>query len=279
MCPLAGVIFFRYTQYIIIVDYLSCFLGTAMNYVGIDIGSTASKAVVMDEEKQTVLYKKVMPSGWNSKETGEVLLQWIYSLGFVRDQLKITATGYGRVSVPYADSTVTEITCHGRGAAFLADGDVTVIDIGGQDIKVIVLQNGKVLDFVMNDKCSAGTGKFLEVMANRLGLSLEEMFDCAARGKRVQISSMCTVFAESEVISLMGKGTPREDIAAGVIHSICSKVTLLASRKPKTGRYFLTGGFCSSPYVLTVLSVMLETEIKTHEDARFAGAIGAALSA
>jgi len=250
-----------------------------MNYVGIDIGSTASKAVVLDEDKHAILYKKVMPSGWNSKETGEVLQQWIYSLGFIRDKLKIVATGYGRVSVPYADSTVTEIACHGRGAAFLTDGNSTVIDIGGQDIKVIVLQNGKVLDFVMNDKCSAGTGKFLEVMANRLGLSLEEMLNYAAKGKRVRISSMCTVFAESEVISLMGKGTPREDIAAGVIHSICSKVTLLVNRKPKTDRYFLTGGFCGSPYVLHELSSMLGTEITTHEDARFAGAIGAALSA
>ena len=250
-----------------------------MYYVGIDIGSTASKAVVLDEDKHIVLHKRVVPSGWNSKETGEQLLQWIYSQGFIRDQLKIIATGYGRVSVPYADSTVTEITCHGRGAAFLADGNVTVIDIGGQDTKVIVLQNGKVLDFVMNDKCSAGTGKFLEVMANRLGLSLPEMFDYAAKGKEVKISSMCTVFAESEVISLMGKGTPREDIAAGVIQSICSKVTLLVNRKQKADRYFLSGGFCGSPYVVQVLSRMLGTEIQTHEDARYAGAIGAALSA
>ncbi|MEL3905643.1 MAG: acyl-CoA dehydratase activase [Treponema sp.] len=250
-----------------------------MNYVGIDIGSTASKAVIFDEYKHGILHKKVIPSGWNSKETSEVLRQWIESLGFIREQLKIVATGYGRVSVPYADTAVTEITCHGRGAAFLASGTTTVIDIGGQDIKVIVLQNGKVLDFIMNDKCSAGTGKFLEVMANRLGLSLEEMFDYAARGKRVQISSMCTVFAESEVISLMGKGTAREDIAAGVIYSICSKVSLLANRKPKADAYFLTGGFCSSPYIITVLSGLLGAEIKTHEDARFAGAIGAALSA
>jgi len=250
-----------------------------MYYVGIDIGSTASKAVVLDEEKQALLHKKVMPTGWNSKETAEVLQQWLYSLGLARDQLKIVATGYGRVSVPYADTTVTEITCHGRGAAFLADGNATVIDIGGQDIKVIVLRNGKVLDFVMNDKCSAGTGKFLEVMANRLGLSLEEMFDYAERGKRVQISSMCTVFAESEVISLMGKGTAREDIAAGVVHSICSKVALLVKRKPPAEQYFLTGGFCKSPYVLHVLGDLLEIEIKTHEDARFAGAVGAALSA
>ncbi|MGI5099949.1 hypothetical protein E4N70_09450 [Treponema vincentii] len=119
------------------------------------------------------------------------------------------------IGFQFLDSTVTEITCHGRGAAFLADGNVTVIDIGGQDIKVIVLQNGKVLDFVMNDKCSAGTGKFLEVMANRLGLLLPEMFDYAAKGKEVKISSICTVFAESEVISLMGKGTPR-GVTAGI---------------------------------------------------------------
>lgn len=250
-----------------------------MNYIGIDIGSTASKVVIFDEKKEKILHKMTLPSGWNSKETGLEILKWIEGLGFKRENIKIVATGYGRVSVPYADKTITEITCHAKGTNFLFARDVTVVDIGGQDTKIIIIKNGQVIDFIMNDKCSAGTGKFLEIMANRLGLTLEEMFNYAKAGSDVKISSMCTVFAESEIISLMGKGTSKEDIAAGVVNSICEKVTTLANRKPKSEIYFLTGGFCGSDYVVERLSKKLEADVKTHQDARFAGAIGAALLA
>ncbi|MDY2987591.1 MAG: acyl-CoA dehydratase activase [Peptoniphilus sp.] len=250
-----------------------------MNYVGIDIGSTASKVVIFDEEKSTILNKKIMPSGWNSKETGEEIKKWLESLGYKKSALKIVATGYGRVSVPYADKTITEITCHGKGTSYLHNGDTTVIDIGGQDTKIIVLKNGQVMDFIMNDKCSAGTGKFLEVMANRLGINLNEMFELAENGTQVKISSTCTVFAESEIISLMGKGTSKEDIAAGVVNSICAKVVALVNKKQKSDSYFLTGGFCESDYVIDELSKRLGVEVTSHKDARFAGAIGAALLA
>lgn len=249
-----------------------------MYYVGIDIGSTASKVVVMGEDKEEILHRRLLPSGWNSKETGLEILRWLKELGLTREEVRIVATGYGRVSVEYADKTLTEITCHGKGAGFLMDGDFTVVDIGGQDTKVIVMKKGMVQDFIMNDKCSAGTGKFLEVMANRLGLSLEEMFDYAKRGTEVKISSTCTVFAESEIISLMGKGTKREDIAAGVVDSICAKVASLVHRKPKDERYFLTGGFCDSPYIVKELTRRLGAPVTSHPDGRFAGAIGAAIS-
>lgn len=250
-----------------------------MNYIGIDIGSTASKVVILDENKNEILHKLTLPSGWNSKETGLQILKWIEDLGYKRDEISIVATGYGRVSVPYADKSITEITCHGKGANYLFNQDTTIIDIGGQDTKIIVMKNGQVMDFIMNDKCSAGTGKFLEIMANRLGLSLEEMFDFAKKGSQVKISSTCTVFAESEIISLMGKGTPKEDIAAGVVNSICTKVTSLVNRKPQSNIYFLTGGFCQSDYVVEELARRLGAEVKTHPDARYAGAIGAAFLA
>ena len=248
-----------------------------MLYAGIDIGSTAAKAVLMNEDKNNILAKNLMPSGWNSRETAEKLLVWLLSLGYSRDEIKIIATGYGRVSVPYADSTLTEITCHGKGAAFLAGDDLTVIDIGGQDTKVIIIKNGRVIDFVMNDKCSAGTGKFLEVMANRMGLTQTEFFALAENGKDIKISSMCTVFAESEIVSLMGLGTPREDIACGAVGSVVSKVATLVSKKNTTGKYFLTGGFCESPLLIRKLSETLRAEVFTTPEARFAGAIGAAL--
>lgn len=247
-----------------------------MYYAGIDIGSTASKCVVMNEEKSTLLHKKIVPSGWNSKETGEGLLQWIEKM--VRgEECTIIATGYGRISVPFANKTITEITCHGRGAYFLLGHDATIIDIGGQDTKVVVLKNGNVADFIMNDKCSAGTGKFLEIMANRLGLSLSEMFEEASIGRDITLSSTCTVFAESEVISLMGKGSPRCDIAKGVVNQIVLKTASLVNRKPPCDEYFLTGGFSNSPYVISELEKKLRKKVLTSQDAVFAGAIGAAL--
>lgn len=248
-----------------------------MKHVGIDIGSTASKVAIMDDDKKEILYTKILPSGWNSRETGEEIKSWIESLNL--GDVGIVATGYGRISVPYADKTVTEITCHAKGALFLNPNDMTVIDIGGQDTKVIVVEDGMVSDFLMNDKCSAGTGKFLEVMANRLGLSLQEMFEFARKGEPVPISSVCTVFAESEIISLMGKGTPREDIASGVVQSIVKKVAALSSKRLKSGDVFLTGGFCDSDYVIEELSKELGATVHTDPRARFAGAIGAALLA
>ncbi|MBQ9526829.1 MAG: CoA activase [Fretibacterium sp.] len=248
-----------------------------MFFAGIDIGSTAAKAVLMNEAKDAILARKLMPSGWNSRETAEELLNWLLSLGHEREDIQITATGYGRVSVPYADNTLTEITCHGKGASFLGGNDLTVIDIGGQDTKVILLKNGRVMDFIMNDKCSAGTGKFLEVMANRLGVTLPEFFAMAERGKDITISSMCTVFAESEIVSLMGQGTPREDIARGAVGSVVAKVLALAGRKGVCGACFLTGGFCETPLMVRKLASALNAEVRTHPDARFAGAIGAAL--
>lgn len=250
-----------------------------MNFVGIDIGSTATKVVVMDETKTKIHKGKIMPSGWNSKDTAREVLTWLLEEeGFKREELVIVATGYGRISVPFADRTVTEITCHGKGAYFLGAEDGAVIDIGGQDTKLILLDRGMIADFIMNDKCSAGTGKFLEIMANRLGLSLEEMFDYAQKGREIPISSTCTVFAESEIISLMGEGASREDIAAGVVLSIAQKVETLVNRKARVDNYFLTGGFCHSEYMRKVLSEKLGAEVKTHAMAGYAGAIGAALS-
>lgn len=245
-----------------------------MYYIGIDIGSTASKVVVLDEKKKNILDSIILPTGWNARETSDNILDWINDK--CEGERRIVATGYGRVSVPYADKTVTEITCHGKGAYFLYGKDATIIDIGGQDTKVIVMEEGRVTDFKMNDKCSAGTGKFLEVMANRLALTLNEMFEYAQRGEKIQLSAMCTVFAESEVISMLGNGVSRENICSGVINSICTKVVSLASKKASES-YFLTGGFCRSEYIINELSSLLEAEIFTHKDARLAGAIGAAL--
>lgn len=248
-----------------------------MYTIGIDIGSTATKAAVI--EGGTKLVRTwLFQTGFSSVEAAEQVRKTLCENGFDPADHPVIATGYGRVAVPYATKAVTEITCHGKGAAFLFGNDGVVIDVGGQDTKIIVLSKGKVINFVMNDKCSAGTGKFLEIMANRLGVSQAELSDLAASGNLTTISSMCTVFAESEVISLIGKGAPRADIANGVIESVVARVVSLASRHT-ADQYYLTGGLCDNSYIVSRLSAHLKAPVETAPEARFAGAIGAALSA
>lgn len=259
-----------------------------MYRIGIDIGSTMTKVAVMDEAGEELLDTILRPTGFNSAVTATELRDELTARGYLdpaaeesvgdgAEAARIVATGYGRISVPYADKTVTEITCHGRGAVWLFEPDGTVIDVGGQDTKVIQLAGGRVKKFVMNDKCSAGTGKFLEVMADRMGVTQEELAKLAAQGQPITISSMCTVFAESEVISLVGQGTPKADIAHGVVESVVSRVCTLATQFPSEG-YFLTGGLCENVYVVGRLSAALKAPVRTDPRARYAGAIGAALS-
>ena len=247
-------------------------------YTGIDIGSTASKVVVLDEEK--IVNYFVIPTGWSSKETSAAIAARLAESGTpVGEEMKVIATGYGRVAVDYAAKTVTEITCHGKGGYALHGSDCTIVDIGGQDTKVITVENGMPTSFLMNDKCSAGTGKFLEIMANRLGMDLGELFDMAAKGEPLAISSMCTVFAESEVISHIGNGERREDIAAGVVESVVNKVAGLCSRHSMKGDVMLTGGLCECEYLINCLSKKLGARVYADPMGRFAGALGAALIA
>lgn len=247
-----------------------------MYQVGIDIGSSAAKVAVM--ENGAVIKTLLLSTGFNSRNTADEIYETLKADGITKDNASYVATGYGRISVPYADRSVTEITCHGKGAWHLFGKNGTVIDIGGQDTKGIALKNGRVMKFIMNDKCSAGTGKFLEVMTNRLGLTQKELSELAMKGNPITISSMCTVFAESEVISLIGKGTPREDIANGVIDSVVMKVVSLISQVPSE-QYFLTGGLCEDEYVVGRLSQVLGAPVESMPLARYAGAIGAALLA
>ena len=247
--------------------------------IGIDIGSTCAKTIVMDENKN-ILHRLLQPTGWSRVDTAQAIHEKLESLGIDFAQAKVVATGYGRISVPYADKCVTEITCHGRGTCFVYGSEnLTVIDIGGQDTKLISVENGMVKDFIMNDKCSAGTGRFLEVMANTLGLRPEELCQLAAKGGGISISSMCTVFAESEVISLIGRGEPKENIAYAVVDSIVKKVASQAGRLTLGKTVCLTGGLCEFDYLCDSLSKKLNVVVNTNPDGRYAGAIGAALSA
>lgn len=248
-----------------------------MYYIGIDIGSTAAKVSIFDEDK--LMDNLNMPTGWSSLETSKTISNKFEELGIEEDNARVVATGYGRVSVPYADKTVTEITCHGKGAYYLLGEDCTVVDIGGQDTKIITVENDRVTNFTMNDKCAAGTGKFLELMANSLGVGLNELADMALEGEDINITSMCTVFAESEVISLIGRGTPRPDIARGIINSIINRVSTMLHKHGINGPIYLTGGLCEVEAFLQLFAEKLEEEVKTDPLARYAGSIGAALLA
>lgn len=248
-----------------------------MYYVGIDIGSTAAKTAVFNEDKLENTF--VLPTGWSSIETSKTIKEELEKLGINGNNSKIVATGYGRVAVPYAHKTITEITCHGIGASHLVKKDCTVIDIGGQDTKIITVENGMVTNFIMNDKCSAGTGRFLEIMANTLAVNINQLCDLAASGGGITISSMCTVFAESEVISLIGRGEKKEDIAFAIVDSIISKVKSLCCKYSDGNNYFLTGGLCDNKYIVDNLSKKLGKSVETNSYGRYAGAIGAALMA
>ena len=245
-------------------------------HVGIDIGSAASKTVVLKDGRMVDFF--LLPTGWSGKEAAKDIQKKLEEKGYAA-RMQCVATGYGRDCVDYADKVMTEITCHGKGSFALFQKDMTVIDVGGQDTKVIQVSDAQVADFLMNDKCAAGTGKFVEVMATRLGASLDELYQLAQNGKPLEISAMCTVFAESEVISHIGAGEKREDIAAGVIHSVASRVAGLAARFGSGSKTVLTGGLCACPYFIRVLSEKLGQPVETHPYARYAGALGAALVA
>ena len=248
------------------------------HFTGIDIGSTASKVVVLDEAG--IVDKFVLPTGWSSKETAGEIARRLEENGHgVGEDMRVIATGYGRISVEYAAKAITEITCHGKGGYALMGRDCTIVDIGGQDTKVITVENGLPSEFLMNDKCSAGTGKFLEIMANRLGVDMTELFTLAANGTPLAISSMCTVFAESEVISHIGAGEKREDIAAGVVESVVNKVAGLCSRHRIKGDVMLTGGLSECSYLLERLGAKLGVTVHSDPMGRYAGALGAALIA
>lgn len=251
-----------------------------MNYIGIDIGSTSAKAAVMNENRE-LIFTTAVPTGWSSRDSAERLKTLMAEQGISAEDCPCVSTGYGRISVPYADKQVTEITCHARGAMWLHNfKNGTIIDIGGQDTKIILIENGAVQDFLMNDKCSAGTGRFLEVMANALGTDPAGLCTLSSGGGGVKISSMCTVFAETEIISLIGKGEKPENIAFAVMDSITDKVAVQA-RKMHSDKGFvcLTGGLSECDELKHSIGEKLNLEVTSDSRGRFAGAIGAALSA
>lgn len=251
-----------------------------MIFAGIDVGSLTAKCVLLSDSK--ILAYKVTRVKPKIEETAIEVFEETLKIAGVRKEevLGIFSTGYGRSRVGFADKAVTEITCHAVGASFLIPSVRTVIDIGGQDSKVISVENGRVLDFVMNDKCSAGTGRFLEVMANALHLKLEELGSIAMKAKKkVTISSTCTVFAESEVISYLSAGEKIEEIVAGICDAIASRIVGMATRVGVREDVVLTGGVAKNLGVKKAIEEKLRLAVKVPEEPQIVGALGAAVLA
>ncbi|MDQ5985629.1 MAG: (R)-phenyllactate dehydratase activator [Syntrophus sp. SKADARSKE-3] len=249
-----------------------------MYTLGIDIGSITTKAAVM-EDKQ-LLNTKVIFTGYNAEGAANRIIHEILAESKLdRDVISsIIATGYGRKSVTSAKKAVTEIMCHGAGACFLNPQVRTIIDIGGQDSKVIAMDpSGKVINFAMNDKCAAGTGRFLEVMARALEVDLDDFGTLSLQADTpAKISSLCTVFAESEVISLIARGEERKNIIAGIHESIATRVSAMVNRVGLKEPVMMTGGVAKNLGVVKALEDKIGLRMTVSSHAQATGAIGAA---
>ena len=250
--------------------------------VGLDSGSTSTNAVAMNEAREIVASVVIRTGAKAGASAERAYREVIERAGITPDQVACTiATGYGRVSIPFADENVTEISCHGRGAHYFNPAVRTILDIGGQDSKAIhVNATGEVTDFAMNDKCAAGTGRFLEMIARSLEISLDELGPAALESKKhLEIASMCSVFAESEVISLIANNEEKPDIAAGVCRAVAGKAYSLMRRVGLEGDYMMTGGVAQNPGVVRAVEELIGEKLFICEDPEIVGATGAALLA
>jgi predicted CoA-substrate-specific enzyme activase len=253
-----------------------------MLYAGIDAGSRAIKAILLDGGTRAIAASGVLDQGVEQEQLSRRLFeQLLEQAGQPREAVgRIVATGYGRNLVLFADTTITEITCHANGIRHVAPEAMTIIEIGGQDSKLIRMDaKGAVRDFAMNDRCAAGTGRFLEIVAGRLDLSLSELGEVAARSRKpAAISSMCAVFAETEIVGLLASGVPPEDIIAGVQLSIAKRVVAMAGRSVEEPVVF-TGGVALVPGMADALRQALQKPVSIAPHPQFTGALGAAILA
>jgi predicted CoA-substrate-specific enzyme activase len=247
--------------------------------IGVDIGSTTLKVVAVDADGSVIASQVERTTPFIEQQTGVALEELKERIG-AGDEVAVGATGYGRKRVAEATRVVTEITCHAHGAFHLTRRPGILIDFGGQDTKVIQIgDDGEVIDFRMNDKCAAGTGQFLEVILGRLHVPLEEAAALVDRAsKAISVSSTCTVFAESEVISLVARGEPVEDIVLGLHRSLASRVAALAGRMKDGRDAFMSGGVALNSAMADALSDAIGQPITVLSEPQVVGALGAALA-
>ena len=252
-----------------------------MLVAGIDIGAATAKAVILDNDK--ILTSIVVPTGYSVAKAAETVIeQTLKNSGCMINELEyIISTGYGRRAVSIANKVLTEIICHASGVNSLVPSARTVIDIGGQDSKIIGLdKSGKVGNFVMNDKCAAGTGRFLEVMAGVLGAEIGEIGTLSLLGGNpCQISSTCTVFAESEVVSLRAEGKSREDMLAGIHRAMAHRVRIMGASVGFKNDVVFTGGVALNVGIKEALESEIGLNIIVPEQPQIIGALGAAVLA
>lgn len=255
-----------------------------MIVAGIDVGSITTEALVFDKDKGVVSYT-ILQTGADSKKSAEMALEkaLAYPAKKVSDLSYVVATGCGRKRAAFANSAITEITCIAKGVNYFFPEARTIIDIGGQDTKTIRVDGkGRVAEFEMNDKCAAGTGRFIEVMAKALNVELDRIGDISLQHKKndLTISSICTVFAESEVISLVSEGEELEDILYGIHRAIADRTMSLISRMGGAeDAVIMTGGVAKNTGVVKALEATLGKQIKVYMEPQIIGALGAALLA
>jgi predicted CoA-substrate-specific enzyme activase len=250
-------------------------------FAGVDIGSTMTKVVLIDKSSNLLSAIKG-PTGPEYRQlANEVMRQALEQASLQIDDISyIVATGYGRLNVPFADRQITELSCHARGVSSLFLNVRTAIDIGGQDAKCMKIDNGRLTNFVMNDKCAAGTGRFLEVTAATLGIKLEDMGDISLKAtKKIQISNLCTIFAQQEVVALLSRGEKLENILAGLHDALASRVAALARRLGIEPDLVLTGGVAKNTGMVRAMKESLGCEIFVPEEPLLTGALGAAILA
>jgi predicted CoA-substrate-specific enzyme activase len=249
---------------------------------GIDTGSRTVKVVLFDSEGKKVLASGIIDQGVRQSEIAARLLADVCKKANISKSVidKTVATGYGRNTIDWADKAITEITCQARGVFFQEPDAKTIIDIGGQDSKLVRLdESGNVRDFVMNDRCAAGTGRFLEVVATRLDLTIPQMGEAALKAQKPSaISSMCVVFAETEIVGLLASGESEENIAAGVQRSIASRIRSMAGRRAAEPVVF-TGGVALIPGMEKTISDIIGLKVKVTSNPQTTGALGAAILA
>lgn len=253
--------------------------GDSLYFAGIDLGSTMTKVVIIDVD-ETILARVESHTGAEHRHlANKVMEQALQQANLPFSEIVyLVATGYGRINVPFADRQITELTCHARGVVSLFPSARTALDIGGQDAKGLKLKDGKLIDFVMNDKCAAGTGRFLEVVASTLGLKLEELGSISLKStNKVNISSTCTVFAQQEVVSRLSEGIPLEDIVAGLHDAIASRAVGMLRRLKIEPDVVFTGGVAQNIGVVKAVRENLGCEVLVPEDPLISGAVGAAL--
>ncbi|PIU28337.1 MAG: 2-hydroxyglutaryl-CoA dehydratase [Candidatus Hydromicrobium americanum] len=246
---------------------------------GIDVGSVSTKVVILGKKDNKIASYVIASTGSNSKNAAiKALDDSLKKAGLTDNEIEATVTtGYGRINIPFADQNITEISCHARGAISLFPDLKTVIDIGGQDSKVIKLKDGKPIDFLMNDKCAAGTGRFLEVMARAMEINIEQFAPIFIKtNDKVDITSTCTVFAESEIVSLIGQGIDKNKIIKGLIYSIADKITSMVGRVGLDEPVCMTGGVAKNLGVVKALEENLGIKINIPDEPQITGALGAA---